>query len=141
MSTVKLEFQAMRTRSLTRAVSIAAVAAAAIVGVAAQNRAPQLIVLLMVDQMRGDYVDKFQQQWTRGLHRLVAEGAWFRQADYPYFDTVTCAGHASVSTGSVPATHGMILNKWWDREKKAEVNCTDDDSVTDISYGKRSEER
>jgi predicted AlkP superfamily pyrophosphatase or phosphodiesterase len=123
-------------RSVARAVCIAAIAVLMIAGVTAQSRAPRLIVLLMVDQMRGDYVDKFQQQWTHGLHRLVTAGAWFRQADYPYFDTVTCAGHASVSTGSVPATHGMILNRWWDRDTKAEVNCTDDDSVTDLSYGK-----
>ena len=43
--------------------------------------APQLLVLLVVDQMRGDYIDKFQHQWSQGLRRLVADGAWFRQAD------------------------------------------------------------
>jgi predicted AlkP superfamily pyrophosphatase or phosphodiesterase len=62
---------------------------------------PKLVVLISVDQMRGDYVDKFRHQWTRGLHRLISEGAWFRQADYPYYTTVTCAGHASISTGTV----------------------------------------
>src|SRR4026208_1404181 len=71
---------------------------------------PTLAVLLSVDQMRGDYIDKFRHQWTKGLHRLVTEGAWFRQADYPYNTTVTCAGHASISTGTVPAVHGMVGN-------------------------------
>ena len=61
---------------------------------------PKLVVLISVDQMRGDYIDRFQHQWTKGLKRLVAEGAWFRQADYPYYNTVTCAGHASISTGT-----------------------------------------
>jgi predicted AlkP superfamily pyrophosphatase or phosphodiesterase len=69
---------------------------------------PKLVVLISVDQMRGDYVDRFRQQWSKGLHRLVTEGAWFRQADYPYYTTVTCAGHASISTGTVPA-----VTAWW----------------------------
>jgi predicted AlkP superfamily pyrophosphatase or phosphodiesterase len=97
--------------------------------------APKLIVFISVDQMRGDYIDKFRHQWTRGLKRLVAEGAWFREADYPYFNNVTCAGHASMSTGSVPSVHGMILNTWWDRETQRVISCTDDGSQKLISYG------
>ena len=54
---------------------------------------PKLVVLLVVDQMRGDYVDKFLPQWTGGLRRLVEEGAWFRDAAYPYAATETCVGH------------------------------------------------
>ncbi|PWT79849.1 MAG: hypothetical protein C5B57_13185 [Blastocatellia bacterium] len=102
----------------------------------AQSRAPRLIVLLVVDQMRGDYVDKFRHQWTGGLHRLVTKGAWFRQVDYPYFTTVTCAGHATISTGSLPSTHGMVMNRWWDGDKQAEVACADDESAAPVSYGK-----
>ncbi len=97
--------------------------------------APKLVVFLSVDQMRGDYIDKFRHQWTRGLKRLVSEGAWFREADYPYFNTVTCAGHASMSTGSVPSVHGMILNTWWDRATQKVVSCTDDETKKLISYG------
>ena len=102
---------------------------------ASHGGAPKLIVLLVVDQFRGDYVGRFQHQWTRGLHRLVSEGAWFRQARYPYYNTVTCAGHATVSTGSIPAVHGMILNEWWDRATNATVTCTQDPTATTISYG------
>jgi predicted AlkP superfamily pyrophosphatase or phosphodiesterase len=97
---------------------------------------PQLLVLLIVDQMRGDYVDKFQRQWSQGLKRLVTSGAWFRQTNYPYYNTVTCAGHASIGTGSVPAVHGMILNGWWDRASRRQVACTDDDTAKTVSYGK-----
>ncbi len=71
---------------------------------------PKLVVLISVDQMRGDYIDRFRHQWSKGLHRLVTDGAWFRQADYPYYTTVTCAGHASIGTGTVPAVHGMVAN-------------------------------
>jgi predicted AlkP superfamily pyrophosphatase or phosphodiesterase len=97
--------------------------------------APKLVVLISVDQMRGDYIDRFQQQWSSGLKRLVTEGAWFRQADYPYYNTVTCAGHASMSTGTVPAVHGMVLNQWWERNNSRLVSCTDDDQAQLVSYG------
>jgi predicted AlkP superfamily pyrophosphatase or phosphodiesterase len=96
---------------------------------------PRLVVLISVDQMRGDYIDKFQHQWTKGLKRLVTEGAWFRQADYPYYNTVTCPGHASISTGTVPAVHGMVLNQWWERDNSRLVSCTDDESQQLITYG------
>ena len=64
-----------------------------------------------------------------------AEGAWFRRAAYPYLGTVTCAGHATISTGTFPATHGMILNGWWDRETAALIRCTDDNKHPNVSYG------
>src|ERR1700745_2376868 len=95
---------------------------------------PKLVVLLVVDQMRADYVDKFLPQWTGGLKRLVEEGAWFRDAPYPYAATETCVGHATVSTGAFPATHGMVANAWWDREAKAPVTCTADPQVKNIGY-------
>lgn len=98
-------------------------------------RAPKLIVLISIDQMRGDYIDKFQHQWSKGLKRLITEGAWFRQADYPYYNTVTCAGHASISTGTVPAVHGMVLNQWWERNNSRLISCTDDDAQKLITYG------
>ena len=96
---------------------------------------PKLVVLISVDQMRGDYVDRFQHQWSKGLKRLVTEGAWFRQADYPYYNTVTCSGHASMSTGTVPAVHGMVLNQWWERDNSRLVSCTDDDDQQLVTYG------
>src|SRR5437870_9284551 len=97
---------------------------------------PKLVVLLVVDQMRGDYVDKFLGQWTGGLKRLVEEGAWFRDAAYPYAATETCVGHATISTGAFPATHGMVANAWWDRQHKSMVTCTEDPDpgVKNIGY-------
>ncbi len=95
---------------------------------------PKLVVLIVVDQMRADYIDKFGFQWTGGLKRLVAEGAWFRNAAFPYAVTTTCAGHATISTGALPATHGMISNEWWDRELHKEVACTDDPKAKNVGY-------
>jgi predicted AlkP superfamily pyrophosphatase or phosphodiesterase len=95
---------------------------------------PKLVVLLVVDQMRADYVDKFRFQWTGGLKRLVEEGAWFREAAYPYAATETCVGHSTISTGSFPATHGMVANAWWDRETQKLVTCTADPNVKNVGY-------
>lgn len=99
------------------------------------SRAPRLVVLITVDQMRGDYIDRLQHQWTKGLKRLVTDGAWFRQADFPYVNTVTCSGHASISTGQVPAAHGMVLNEWWERNNTRLAKCTDDETQQLVSYG------
>jgi predicted AlkP superfamily pyrophosphatase or phosphodiesterase len=99
---------------------------------------PKLVVILVVDQMRADYVEHFRQQWTGGLARLVREGAWFRQAAYPYMTTVTCVGHSTISTGAFPSTHGMIANTWYDRDEDGgakSVACTQDSNFKNIGYG------
>src|SRR6266481_3704133 len=95
---------------------------------------PKLVVLLVVDQMRGDYVDKFRGQWTGGLKRLLDQGAWFPEAAYPYAATETCVGHATISTGAFPATHGMVANAWWDRDSQSMVTCTADPNVKNVAY-------
>lgn len=95
---------------------------------------PRLIVIVTVDQMRSDYIERYGHQWTAGLKRLLTEGARFRQAAYPYMNTVTCAGHSTIGTGSFPATHGMVLNQWWDRALGKIVACTDDDDAPVIGH-------
>src|SRR5438874_3945340 len=101
----------------------------------ASSGRPKLIVLLVVDQMRGDYVDKFKSQWSGGFKRLLQEGAWFHEAAYPYAATETCVGHATISTGALPADHGMIANAWWDRDSQKMVTCTSDPNVKNAAYG------
>lgn len=100
------------------------------------RRTPTLVVIVVVDQMRADYVEKFGRYWTSGFRRLMDEGAWFRQAAYPYLTTVTCAGHTTVVTGSLPRTHGIISNAWWDRAAGKSVPCVSDPDQTLISYGR-----
>lgn len=95
---------------------------------------PKLVVILTVDQMRADYVDRFKDDWNRGLKRLVEQGAWFREAAFPYLATVTCVGHATIATGSFPRTHGIIQNAWWDRDLHQLTTCTQDPSARNIGY-------
>lgn len=116
---------------------IAAAAASAAAPLRGQADAPRLAVVLVVDQMRADYLTVLQRHWRSGVRTLLTEGAVFERAAYPYLHTVTCAGHATVSTGAFPRTHGMIGNEWWDREHNLLVDCTisDDPAVAHLSYG------
>lgn len=108
--------------------------AAALLGPAAPLAAeptagPRLYVIVSVDQMRADYVERYGHMWTKGLRRLVDGGARFTQSGYPYMNTVTCAGHATIGTGTFPATHGMVLNQWFDRASQRIVACTTDEQA------------
>lgn len=96
---------------------------------------PPLVVLLVVDQFRGDYVQWYGHQWTKGLRRLLDTGAYFPLAAYQHAVTLTCAGHSTIGTGAYPRTHGMIANEWYDREQKKRVVCTDDPAVTPVGFG------
>ena len=98
---------------------------------------PRLAVLLVVDQMRVDYLTVLQKHWAGGFKTLMSEGAVFDRAAYPYLNTVTCAGHTTISTGAFPHTHGMIGNEWWDSSRNELVDCTitDDPAAAHVSYG------
>src|SRR3954466_13117975 len=109
--------------------------AASPVPYAAPATAPKLAIVIVVDQMRADYVDRFNGEWKGGLRRMATQGAWYQQAAYPYLTTVTCAGHATVSTGSFPHTHGVFQNAWWDRRARKQMTCTEDPNVKDVGYG------
>lgn len=100
----------------------------------AQNAAPRLALIIVVDQMRADYVPRFEKDWSGGLKRLVSDGAIFENAAYPYATTVTCAGHATIATGTFPRSHGIVANAWWDRDKRAQVTCTEDPRAHGIGY-------
>ena len=113
---------------------VAAICGLAITAAAQIPRRPRLVVVLVVDQMRADYIDRYGHQWTSGLKRLINEGAYYKQAYYPYLNTVTCVGHATISTGAFPATHGIIGNSWYDRDAGRSVACASDATATTVSY-------
>ncbi len=117
------------------------VAVAASVLLSAAEAPPKLVVMVVVDQMRADYVERFRDNWSSGLRRLVDDGAWFDKAAYPYLNTVTCTGHATVSTGTYPKTHGILSNTWFDRERNAVIPCTDDQQARGVSYNRESTSR
>ena len=124
----------MARRPAFRLPIVAAALALLLAAPSAEPARPRLIVLLVVDQLRTDYIDRFAPQWSGGLRRLLDEGAWFRRAAYPYLSTVTCAGHATIATGAVPAVHGMVLNEWWDRKAQRPVTCTHDEQAAVVSH-------
>jgi len=95
---------------------------------------PKLVVVLVVDQMRADYLERYGPLLTKGLRRLSDQGAWFTNAAYPYLNTVTCVGHSTIGTGTFPYHHGMILNGWLNRITKTVPGCTEDPSATEITY-------
>lgn len=104
---------------------------------AAQSAAerPRLLVMVVVDQMRADYLRRLNGRFTGGFRRLLDEGAVFDQAYYPYLNTVTCAGHATIGTGALPKTHGAIMNQWFDRATDRVRTCTADPTVQTYVYG------
>lgn len=88
------------------------------------------MVGIVVDQMRNDYLERFQSKWGKnGFRLLMEEGFWCKNTHYNYFPTYTGPGHASIYTGSTPAQHGIIANDWYDRISGQEVYCTQDNQV------------
>lgn len=103
--------------------------------VRAQVARPKLVVFIVVDQLRTDYLTEYDGLLKHGLKRLKSGGAWFRNAAYPYHATVTCPGHVTIGTGTFPYKHGMVNNAWYDRATDSAVNCTTDVDALEVSYG------
>jgi predicted AlkP superfamily pyrophosphatase or phosphodiesterase len=90
---------------------------------------PKLVVVIVVDQMRFDYFDHFDAQWQHGLRQLREQGRFFTQARHQHAMTETAPGHATISTGTHPAHHGIVANSWLDRTTRTKVNAIDDPSA------------
>lgn len=97
---------------------------------------PRLLVTIVVDQMRADYLQQFGRHWQKGFRTLLDQGLVFDNARYPYLVTVTCAGHATIGTGTFPHRHGMVNNTWWMREDRMLTGCSTDPATSDITYGR-----
>ncbi len=90
-------------------------------------RRPKLVVGIMVDQMRQEYLYRFYSKYGNdGFKRMMNDGFMVKNGHYNYVPTITGPGHASVYTGSTPALHGIIGNSWYDKESKKSVNCVED---------------
>ena len=98
---------------------------------ASQTRRPKLVVGLVIDQMRWDYLYRFSNLYGQdGFKRLLNHGFSCENTMIPYVPTYTAPGHASIYTGSVPAIDGIIGNFWYDKSINASVYCTDDSTVS-----------
>jgi len=95
-------------------------------------RRPRLAIVLVVDQMRADYLERYADLYTGGLGRFRNEGAWFTQGRLQHALSYTAPGHASVATGSDPARHGIIANDWYDRSSRAEIYAAEDPQATPV---------
>ena len=88
---------------------------------------PKLVVGIVVDQMRYDYIYRFWDAFgENGFKELVNEGAFYRNTHFSYMPTYTGPGHASIFTGTTPAVHGIIGNNWYDKESQKSVYCAGD---------------
>ncbi len=102
---------------------------------------PKLVVGIVIDQMRYDFLYRYAAKYGKGgFRRLMNEGFNNRNAQYPYVPTYTAPGHSSIFTGSVPAINGMVGNDWYSRSLKREIYCTDDSTVHTVgASGKAGE--
>jgi predicted AlkP superfamily pyrophosphatase or phosphodiesterase len=88
---------------------------------------PKLVLVLVIDQFRYDYLMRFRLLFGKGgFNRLLQGGAVFTDCRYDYATTMTGPGHATLLTGTYPWAHGIIENTWYDRDQKREVYCVED---------------
>lgn len=100
---------------------------------------PKLVVGLVIDQMRWDYLYRYYSRYSNGgFKRLINEGFSAENTFIPYTPTYTACGHASIYTGSVPAVNGIIGNDWFDPKLNRNVYCAEDTSVSTVGSNTRA---
>jgi len=96
----------------------------------AYNAHPKLVVVIIIDQFRGDYLERYRDQFPDGGFRLFLDhGANFTDCNYDYANTRTAPGHATLFTGAYSNGHGIAANEWWDPSKKKMVTSVEDDDT------------
>ena len=80
------------------------------------QEAPKLVVLVVVDQLRGDLLPEYSEAFSAGLHKLLDEGFQFTRATHEHAVTSTAPGHATLATGVHPSRHGIVANEWYQVE-------------------------
>jgi predicted AlkP superfamily pyrophosphatase or phosphodiesterase len=97
------------------------------------EKTPALVVGIVVDQMRFDYLYRFQSKYSDGgFRRLLNEGFLFSNANYTYVPTNTAPGHACIYTGATPSVNGIINNEWYDRNQRKTIYCVGDTGVKPV---------
>ncbi|HEX3821437.1 MAG TPA: alkaline phosphatase family protein [Candidatus Sulfotelmatobacter sp.] len=93
----------------------------------AYNGHPKLVVVIVIDQFRGDYLERYHDQFgDAGFRLLLDHGAYFPNCNYNYANTRTAPGHATLFTGAYSNGHGIADNEWWDPKKKKMVTSVED---------------
>jgi predicted AlkP superfamily pyrophosphatase or phosphodiesterase len=97
---------------------------------------PKLVIVIVIDQFRNDYLDRFRRYFAdRGFNLLLA-GARFTNCRFDYAVTVTGPGHATLLTGAYPSRHGIIGNDWFDRSLGRPVGCVEDSNTKIVGTDK-----
>ena len=103
---------------------------------------PKLVVGIVVDQMRYDYLTRFYNKYgDGGFKRLMNDGFNCENAHFNYIPTYTAVGHASIYTGTTSSTHGIISNNWYDKFLKKSIYCVDDFNYTAVGTEKKGEQK
>ncbi len=96
----------------------------------AYNGHPKVIVVIVIDQFRGDYLERYHDEFgDSGFRFLTDHGAYFPNCNYNYANTRTAPGHATLFTGAYTAGHGIVSNEWWDPIKKKRVTSVEDENT------------
>jgi Type I phosphodiesterase / nucleotide pyrophosphatase len=96
----------------------------------AYNAHPKLVVVIVIDQFRGDYLERYRHQFGEDGFRLFLDhGANFTDCNYDYANTRTAPGHTTLFTGAYSNGHGILANEWWDPKKKKMVTSVEDDDA------------
>ncbi len=96
----------------------------------AKSKRPKLVLVIVVDQFRYDYLLRFRDDYNGGIARLLNGGAVFHDAHYLHYPTVTAVGHSTILSGATPSVSGIIGNEWLDRESNESVTSVSDKSTT-----------
>jgi predicted AlkP superfamily pyrophosphatase or phosphodiesterase len=96
---------------------------------APKSQPPKLVLAIVIDQFRYDYLTKFHSEYTGGFKRFFERGAVFTNAHYEHVPTVTAVGHSTFLSGATPAMSGIIGNEWWDRATKKRVTSVSDEGA------------
>jgi predicted AlkP superfamily pyrophosphatase or phosphodiesterase len=96
----------------------------------AYNAQPKLVVIVVVDQLRGDLLERYHDDFTDGGFRLLMDhGAWFTSCYYNYAATKTAPGHSTIGTGTYVLGHGIFANEWWDPRERRIVTAVEDENT------------
>ncbi len=93
---------------------------------AQQANKPKLVVGIVIDQFRYDYLTRFRKDYHGGLDQFMRQGADFTNAHYQHAPTVTAVGHSIFMSGAMPSVSGILSNQWYDRITKHEVTSVCD---------------
>src|SRR4051794_37644112 len=87
---------------------------------------PKLVLAIVIDQFRYDYLTRFRGEYKGGLSRLLNQGAVFTDARYIHTPAITAVGHSTFLTGAIPSISGIVANDWYDRDEAAKVTSVSD---------------